>query len=239
MGNNVDQLVEEFYAKLQSNECYHVFVTLRDLLRSLKILPEKSQKDFSVKIANMIYLKGYEAYEKRELDSLSLMFDCEEIVYRQYPDDKEIALSFILLNSGVLNVMLKSGEYDNLYTFQKNAEEIFNKFPTNEDIGRECMNCNAVLQANYLMAASETGTPAPFLSSAEKTVDNMETISSDFPLNEYMNLLYCNTLETTANEFLYHQNAEKFKKCIGLLKNLVQTRTFDVPKDIPGYLKMV
>jgi hypothetical protein len=137
----------------------------------------------------------------------------------------------------MLSLKLQIGENDNLENYQADIEDVAESFPTNAKIGLQCMMCYAMLQANCSMAAQTLGSFAPPLSFVEKNVDSMEAISSQFPNDKDINLVHCRSLTATTSELYQHPNREKYKKFIGLLKNLVQTRKLDVSEEIMDFLK--
>ena len=158
-------------------------------------------------------------------------------LYYHFPDVEAIALVFLQLTRGMLEIKIELGELDNLEIHQKDLEDVAKHFQSNENIGLECMICYANLQTSCAMTAQSKHVFPIQLSFVEQNIDNMEVISARFPKNKEINLIYCRSLAATSSDLYNHPNREMYKKFVLLLKNLVQTRKFDVPANVMDFLK--
>jgi len=239
MENTVEQLMKAFEEKLQKSYDHTINSSLKELLDSLKSLPEKMQEEYGMKIADMAYEQGRKAYDGFDAYRLPALLNCVGTVFYRFPDNESIALMFLELDKGQLELKLHIRENDNLEIYQEDIEDVVKNYPTNEKIGLESMMCYANLQANCSMAAQTMGTFGPSSAFVEKNIDGMEAISARFPNNKRINLIYCRSLAATVSELYNHPNREKYNKAFRLLKNLVETRNFNVPTDIPEFLQML
>ena len=235
MENKVNQLIVEFESKLKSNSSNDI--ELKKLLKSLEPLPKKSKEEFGVKIVKMIYEYGMEAYNKFDLFKLTKLLNYVRLAYFDISDVEEIAATFLELMRGVLELKMQMRENDNLEIYQEDIEDVMEHLPITQRIGLECMLCYANLQANCSMTAHSTSVFPVKLSFVERNVDNMEAISAKFPNDEIINMVYCRSLSATTSELYDHSSREVYGKFVCLLKNLVQTRKFDVPRETINFLK--
>jgi len=238
MENEVKQSIIEFEQKIVSNDP-EIRSELKKLLGLLDYLPEKPHRTFSVEISNIIFEHALKAYTQFDFIKLVDMQDCARMMFFHLSYIEETALTFLQIMRGMLELKIQMGENDNLEIYQEDLEEVMVLSLTNKEIGLECMLCYANLQANCSMAAKNRDALPVSISFVKKNIDNMEAISSKFPMDKDINLIYCRSLAATTSELRFHSNSEVYEKCVGLLQNLVQTRKFDVPNPVVDFLKMI
>ena len=210
---------------------------LKELLEELDSLSEELQKEYGVKISKMIYENGVKSYNESDFFRLHAMLNCAVIVCNKFPDVEDMAIVYLELIKGMLELKAQMGENENLEQYQEEIETVSNNFPTNARIGLESMMCFANLQGNCSMARHNRSVFPVSVYFIEKVVDNMEAISSRFPKDERINQVYCHSLTATASELYGHKNQAIYRKFVGLLKNLVSTRKFNVAEDIMDFLR--
>ena len=237
--NDFEHHFTEFEEKLKSNDSSVVSSACLEILKLLHSPHDKSQEEFGEKIANALFEQALMVYNKSDLDMLRVFFNNARAMYFIFPGNEAIAEILLQLVRGMLELKFQKHINDDLDIHQDDIEKVVKNFPTNEKIGLECMMCYANLQENCWMAARNKYPFAPSLSFVERNADHMEAISSKFPNNEEISLVYCRSLAGTAYDLSHDSNPEMYNKFIGLLKNLVKTRSFDVPKDIQELMQML
>jgi len=238
MENTVKQSMIEFEQKLVSNNA-GIRTELKKLLELVVQLPEGPRSDYSVQIAKMIYKQALEAYHQSDFFRLVDLQDCARTVFFDLSYIEETGMVFLQIMKGMLELKIQMGENENLEIYQEDLQEALVLCPMEEETGLEFMLCYANLQANCSMAGRNKNALPPTMSFVEKNIDSMEAISAYFPMNKSINLIYCRSLAATTFELHNHPNREMYKKCAGLLQNLVSTRKCDVPKPVADFLEWI
>ena len=237
MKDYIDTLVDRFEQKLKNGSNSEIRLEVKATLFSLQYFPEETQKDFGKQIAEMIYKHGLDSYNESDFSKYITLLDLSADLYYKFPDVETITLVFLQLTRGMLEIKAEMREPDHLDTHQEDIENVLKQHPSDAEIMLECMVCYANLQANCTITARGKHVSPERLSLIERNVDNMELISSRFPNDEVINLIYCRSLAATTNDLYNHPNREMYGKLFRLLENLVKTRKFDVPEEVIYFLK--
>jgi len=92
MENTVEQLMKAFEEKLQNGTGFVINSALKELLDSLKSLPEKMQEEYGEKIADMVHEQGLKAYDRSDRDRLQALLNCLKTVENRFNDNEWILI---------------------------------------------------------------------------------------------------------------------------------------------------
>jgi len=92
MENTVEQLMKAFEEKLQKSYDHTINSSLKELLDSLKSLPEKTQEEYGEKIADIVHEQGLKAYDRSDRDRLQALLNCLKTVENRFNDNEWILI---------------------------------------------------------------------------------------------------------------------------------------------------
>jgi len=206
------------------------------LLECIGDLPDEEKIELAVGAVEILHKFGNISYDKFEIFAATTRMVDIGIIYDRFPNSEAIALKLLDMISGVLGLKMGMGATDNMDIYLSDLLKITDMFPDNEKIALGCMMCYANIQALYASVASSMSIYI-VLEEIDSVVDKMEAISTKFPSNEDINLVYCRSLAAVASGFQGKQPQRIYRKYIDMLWRLVTERKVSVSPEISNFLR--
>ena len=236
METYVNMLIDVFEKKLKTGNDADIKLELKKSFSELENIFPNSQEDYAVRVSEVLFKYGLDAINNHDYYKLLDSLDWASDVFYKYPEFERVALVFIMLTGGMLEVKLETDDLDELDAYQKILKSILEYCTLTEKIALQCMISYANLQTCCAMTAKSKSVFPVELSFIKQNIDQMELLSSKFPNHEELNLIYCRSLAAFAYDLSGHSNKEMYRDILQILKNLVKTRKFDVPEAVMDFL---
>ena len=233
----VNTLVDVFERKLKAGNDAEIKMELKKSFVELKNIFPQSQEDYAVRVSEVLFKYGLDAINTHDYYKLLDTLDWVSDVFYEYPEFEKVALVFILLTGGMLELKLETDDLGELDAYQNILKSILEYCSLTEKVALQCMISYANLQTCCAMTAKSKSVFPIELSFVKENIDQMEFISSKFPNHAELNLIYCRSLAAFAYDLSGHPNREMYRDILQLLKNLVKTRKFDVPEAVTDFLR--
>ena len=233
----VNTLVDVFERKLKAGNDAEIKMELKKSFVELKNIFPQSQEDYAVRVSEVLFKYGLDAINTHDYYKLLDTLDWVSDVFYEYPEFEKVALVFILLTGGMLELKLETDDLGELDAYQNILKSILEYCSLTEKVALQCMISYANLQTCCAMTAKSKSVFPVELSFIKENIDQMESISSKFPNHAELNLIYCRSLAAFAYDLSGHPNREMYRDILQLLKNLVKTRKFDVPEAVTDFLR--